>query len=79
MGRMRDIDPELVAGAEAIKRTDMLLRDARSVLRRVDALAATMRASEDELEPDVVLLRDGVEQVVRTLTFRKASGRRGMR
>ena len=48
MGRMRDIDPDLIAGAEAVKRTD-------------------------------VLLRDGVEQIVRTLTLRKASGRRGMR
>jgi len=66
---MPRVDP-LAAAADA-KRTAMLLRDARAVLRRLDVLAATAIAVDD---PAILLIaeaRDTVERLVTQL------GRRG--
>jgi hypothetical protein len=54
---------DLDAGAEA-KRTAMLLRDARSALRRVDTLAAQALALEDDVAREVAEVRAGLERVV---------------
>jgi hypothetical protein len=66
---MSRVDP-LTAGADA-KRTAMLLRDARAVLRRLDVLAATAIASDDRAVPLIAEARETVERLVTQL------GRRG--
>ena len=58
------------AGLDA-KRTAMLLRDARAVLRKVDVLAATALAIDDPALPAIAELRAAAERLVTQL------GRRG--
>jgi hypothetical protein len=67
--RMTRPDP-VTAGADA-KRTAMLLRDARAVLRRLDILASVAIAADD---PAVLLIADARETVERLVI---QLGRRG--
>jgi len=60
---MTRLDP-LTAGADA-KRTAMLLRDARAVLRRLDILASVAIAADD---PAVLLIAEARETVERLVT-----------
>jgi hypothetical protein len=67
--RMTRLDP-LTAGVDA-KRTAMLLREARAVLRRLDILAAVAIAADD---PAVLLIAEARETVERLVI---QLGRRG--
>ena len=49
------------------KRTTALLSDARSVLRRVDKLAATAVAIDDPALPQIAEVRSAVERLVTQL------------
>ncbi len=71
--------PDPVAAAAALKRTTALLRDVRSVLRRLDAVLATARAQGDASEPAIAEARETVERLVTQLTFREAADRRQTR
>lgn len=62
-------DPH-AAGLDA-KRTAMLLRDARAILRRLDVIAALAIATDDPALPLIAEARDTVERLVTQL------GRRG--
>ena len=66
---MTRLDP-LTAGLQA-KRTAMLLRDARAILRRLDVIAALAIATDDSALPLIAEARDSVERLVTQL------GRRG--
>jgi hypothetical protein len=59
--RTDDHDP---LAATAVKRTAMLLRDARAVLRRLDTLAATAAAIEDPSLARIAEARSVVERLV---------------
>lgn len=65
-----DLDRLAIAESES-KRVAALLRDARSVLRRIDVLAATAMATGDESVPSIAEARAAVEQVVRELSLRQ--------
>lgn len=60
-----------------VKRTAMLLRDARAVLRRVDVLAAS--AAGDPALPVIAELRSSAERVVAQLAHREQSLQRQAR
>jgi hypothetical protein len=66
---MTRVDPA-TAGLDA-KRTAMLLRDARAVLRKVDVLAATALAIDDPLLPIIAELRSAAEHLVAQLARRE--------
>ncbi|MHB1575396.1 MAG: hypothetical protein ACYCX9_02620 [Candidatus Dormibacteria bacterium] len=65
-------------GSDA-KRTTAMLRDARSVQRRLDILLATAAASDDPSLARVAEARAAVERLVLELTFRQHGDRRGQR
>jgi hypothetical protein len=71
--------PDPVAAAAAVKRTTALLRDVRSVLRRLDAVLATARAHSDSSEPAIAEVREAVERLVTQLAFREQAERRQAR
>lgn len=71
--------PDPVTAAAAVKRTTALLREVRSVLRRLDALLATARAQGDSSEPTIAEARETVERLVTQLTFREQAERRQAR
>ena len=62
-----------------IKRTAAMVRDARSVLRRIDTLAATASAADDPSLPLIAEVRSGAERLVTSLTRRQQSEQRGMK
>jgi len=72
------------APAEIAKRTVALLRDARSVQRRLDTLAGTALAIDDPSLPSIAEARAAVDRLVFELAYRqrgdqrrtKAAGRR---
>lgn len=66
---MTRLDPA-AAGLDA-KRTAMLLRDARAVLRKVDVLAATALAVDDPSLPTIAELRSAAERLVAQLARRE--------
>jgi hypothetical protein len=58
------------------KRTNAMLRDARSVQRRLDLLMATAAACDDPSLARVAEAREAVERLVLELTFRHHGDRR---
>ncbi|MGD1053669.1 MAG: hypothetical protein ABR950_07545 [Candidatus Dormibacteria bacterium] len=74
---MREQDP--MQAAQAVKRTAMLLRDARAVLRRVDVLAAQALATEDPALPEIAALRDAANRLVAQLVHREQAEQRRAR
>jgi len=65
----------LDAGADA-KRTTTLLRDARSVLRRVDTLARTAGAGDDPSLPVIAEVQSAAERLVTLLGRRQQTEQR---
>ncbi len=64
--------PSDVPAATAIaKRTAALLRDARSVQRRLDTLAATALAIDDPSLPQIAVAREAVQRLVVELAYRE--------
>ncbi len=61
------------------KRTAALLRDARSVLRRIDTMAATAAAVEDDSLELIGTVRSAAEHLVSHLSRRQQSEQRGMK
>jgi hypothetical protein len=61
------------------KRTAAMVRDARSVLRRIDALAATARTADDPSLPLIAEVRSAAERLVSSLMRRQQSEQRGMK
>lgn len=74
---MTRIDP--AAASLDVKRTAMLLRDARAVLRRVDVLMATASAADDPAVADIAALRSDTEHLVAQLARREGSQQRRAR
>ena len=74
---MTRVDP--VAAAADVKRTAALLRDARSILRRIDVLMATAAAIEDPALRDITALRDGADRLVSQLAHREQAQQRRAR
>ncbi len=68
-----------ITAAQEVKRTAALLRDARAVLRRLDALVAAARADGDPAHADIVALRDGCERLVSRLGHREQTLQRRAR
>lgn len=64
-----DSDPP--PAAAIAKRTAALLRDARSVQRRLDTLAAAALAVDDPSLPRIAVAKDAVERLVVELTYRE--------
>ena len=62
-----------------VKRTAMLLRDARAVLRRIDVLMAAASAVDDPAVPDIATLRSDTEHLVAQLARREGSQQRRAR
>jgi hypothetical protein len=62
-----------------IKRTATMLRDARSVLRRIDTLAAAARAADDPSRPLIDEVRSAAERLVSSLTRRQHMEQCGMK
>ncbi|MDA8333222.1 MAG: hypothetical protein M0027_18815 [Candidatus Dormibacteraeota bacterium] len=58
------------------KRTAALLRDARSVQRRLDTLATTALATDDPSLPQIDVAREAVQQLVVELTYRERDEQR---
>ena len=71
---MSQSDPTAVLAE--MKRTEALLRDARSVLRRVDALAAKASTSDDPSRALIVEVRTAAEHLVSQLAHRQQTERR---
>jgi hypothetical protein len=67
------------ATAATAKRTAALLRDARSVQRRLDTLAATALAIDDPSLPRIAVARGAVERLVVELTYRERGEQRRAR
>ena len=61
------------------KRTAALVRDARSVLRRIDTLAATASAVDDTSLPLIAEVRTAAEHLVSHLSRRQQSEQRGLK
>jgi hypothetical protein len=59
-----------------MKRTAALLRDARSVLRRVDTLARTARAGDDPSLPVITDIQSAAERLVNLLSRRQQTEQR---
>ncbi|MHB8392899.1 MAG: hypothetical protein ACYDC5_00005, partial [Candidatus Dormibacteria bacterium] len=64
-------DSDAPAAAAIAKRTAALLRDARSVQRRLDTLAATALAIDDPSLPQIAVAREAVQRLVVELTYRE--------
>lgn len=73
------LQPDPVAAAARLKRTTALVRDIRSILRRLDAVLATARAQGDPSQPAIAEAREAVERVVTQLSFREQAERRQAR
>ena len=71
---MSQSDPTAVLAE--MKRTEALLRDARSVLRRVDALAAKASTSDDPSRMLIAEVRTAAEHLVSQLAHRQQTERR---
>ena len=71
---MSQSDPTAVLAE--MKRTEALLRDARSVLRRVDALAAKASTSDDPSRTLIAEVRTTAEHLVSQLAHRQQTERR---
>jgi hypothetical protein len=71
---MSQSDPTAVLAE--MKRTEALLRDARSVLRRVDALAAKASTSDDPSRGLIAEVRTACEHLVSQLAHRQQIERR---
>ena len=71
---MREDDP--AAATMAAKRSAALLRDARAVLRRMDALLTAARADDDPSVRDITDARTAVERLVSQLGRQEAGQRR---
>jgi precorrin isomerase len=74
---MSQSDPTAVLAE--MKRTEALLRDARSVLRRVDALAAKASTSDDPSRALIAEVRTAAEHLVSQLAHRQQIERRSAR
>jgi len=68
--------PNPTAVLAEMKRTEALLRDARSVLRRVDALAAKASTSDDPSRGLIAEVRTACEHLVSQLAHRQQIERR---
>ena len=66
-------DNDAPAYAAIAKRTAALLRDARSIQRRLDTLAATALVIDDPSLPQIDVAREAVQQLVVELTYRERS------
>ncbi len=64
------------AAAALAKRTAALLRDARSVQRRLDTLAATALAVDDPSLPQIAVAREAVQRLVVELAYRERGEQR---
>ncbi|MDA8395872.1 MAG: hypothetical protein M0T72_11680 [Candidatus Dormibacteraeota bacterium] len=64
-------DNDSPAAAAIAKRTAVLLRDARSIQRRLDTLAATALAIDDQSLPLITEAREAVQRLVVELTYRE--------
>ena len=71
--------PDPTAVLAEMKRTEALLRDARSVLRRVDALAARAKTSDDPSRALIAEVRTACEHLVSQLAHRQQIERRSAR
>ena len=69
-------DRAVPAATAIAKRTVALLRDARSVQRRLDTLAATAMAVDDSSLPQIAVAREAVQQLVVELTYRERDEQR---
>ena len=72
-GVMNQSDPTSVLAE--MKRTETLLRDARSILRRVDALAAKASTSDDPSRALIAEVRTAAEHLVSQLAHRRQTER----
>jgi hypothetical protein len=70
---------EPMDAAMAAKRSAALLRDARSVLRRLDVLSATAQATGDPSLPHIAEARAAVERLVSTLAHQEVTAKRQVR
>ena len=70
------IDSDAPAAAAIAKRTAALLRDARSVQRRLDTLVATAMAIDDSSLPRIAAAKDAVERLVVELSYRERGEQR---
>jgi hypothetical protein len=61
------------------KRTAAMLRDARSIGRRIDSLAATASATDDPSLSLIAEVRSGAERLVSNLTRRQQVEQRDMK
>ena len=64
------------AAAAIAKRTAALLRDARSVQRRLDTPAAAALAADDPSLPRIAVAREAVQRLVVELTYRERGEQR---
>ena len=72
-----DTDNDAPAATATIaKRTAALLRDARSVQRRLDTLAATALAIDDPSLPRIAEARAAVDRLVLELAYRQRGDQR---
>lgn len=69
-------DSDAPAATAIAKRTAALLRDARSVQRRLDTLAATALAIDDPSLSLIAEARGAVERLVIELTYRERGAQR---
>ncbi|HVC39878.1 MAG TPA: hypothetical protein VNH20_07920 [Candidatus Dormibacteraeota bacterium] len=69
-------DDPLAEVAASAKRTTALLRDARSVQRRLEVLAATAMALDDSSLPRIAECREAVQRLVIELSFRERGEQR---
>lgn len=74
---MPRLDPATATGD--VKRTAMLLRDARAVLRRIDVLMAAAAAVDDPAVNDIAALRTDAERLVAQLARREGGQQRRAR
>jgi len=72
-------DRDAPAATAIAKRTATLLRDARSVQRRLDTLAATALAIDDQSLPRITEAKEVVERLVIELTYRERGEQRRAR
>ncbi|MHB1525882.1 MAG: hypothetical protein ACYCZN_06350 [Candidatus Dormibacteria bacterium] len=70
------MESDAPAATATAKRTSALLRDARSVQRRLDTLAATALATDDASLPRIAEAREAVGRLVIELTFRERGEQR---
>ncbi len=69
-------DRDAPAAAALAKRTAALLRDTRSVQRRLDTLVAAALAGDDPSLPQIAVAREAVQRLVGELTYRERGEQR---